>query len=1113
MDQNENMAPTEPATGSNDIRARRLARLAALASANANANAQQEQQQQQQQQTQAHTKDNKTQIKTKTQLQNQSHTIPSQIPQKKLEKQPFRSIESPNEESLAHKKILTPEKKQQQFEQTPIVDDISKWTHTNLQYILNATLDEKFAQQKKGYFYLDGLKEESEGNIFNVDLIDSALIEILTEKGVTNTIPNIKVFDYLYDSWSRALSTKRLVKINDPIKDEKISVVDKAIVLISSYASLIFQVADMFVDEIDIDKIIEEIYMKINTGNYDSFLVDIITRTIENEADLELMNLILPKLSKKLYSLDLSIQSNYNNILTIFEIFLSNKFIASKFHQIDNFHPENLKAYEFEKKSLLGPLLRISPLLPSIFTHNYDQEILSKQQIQIIHESLQTEHGVIIYKLFSICDKLIRSGETSRNEFLKYLSDIVNKNHLRRGEHAQVNKIATDAFMVNITIILMKFSQPFLSINSTRLNKIDSNYLNYENKLIDLSEETKLNSTIQEYNEYFSNDNVINIDKPLNFISECFYLLLTYIHYGLGGLYITSDRVTNYIKQLKQQIKQFEDTINSRNLNNGGNGNNNPFMDMLIKTKLDPLKQKLKQFKANKLAIEMFSINRNLQLEIFDCVIGSIQFFLKLLDPNHEYPNKSINIPFINLDNQVEKLDDVEFLRENAPIPFKFFPEMFIEGLINYCHFIGKFNNNPMLSNDEKLNIFVEFSIIILRCPELISNPHLKSRLTEVLFYGSLPTQDKRNGYMIEIFINNKLIKENLIISLLDFYVMVEKTGASSQFYDKFNSRYHISVILEQIWQFEIFKNDLKKISIENLPFFIRVIARMLNDTTFLLDESLTQLHTIGSIQRELENRSKNLPDSMEETDEELNTKLSGAERQASSYVQLSNKTIHLFNLFTNEAPKSFVIVEIVDRLAGMLNYNLVALVGPKYNELKVKNPKNYSFDPPELLYQLCSIFINLSGEIEFVNAVARDTRSFNFDCFKRAINVLYKCGKIDLSFDEKLTKFSENAKEVKIQDEEEEMELGDDIPDEFLDPLMFTIMKDPVKLPHSKVSMDRSVLKAHLMNDPTDPFNRTPLKLEDVEDDEELKLKIENFKKEKKLSKINNNDSKMTDV
>ncbi|GMF21874.1 unnamed protein product [[Candida] boidinii] len=122
MDQNENMAPTEPATGSNDIRARRLARLAALASANANANAQQEQQQQQQQQTQAHTEDNKTQIKTKTQLQNQSHTIPSQIPQKKLEKQPFRSIESPNEESLAHKKILTSEKKQQQFEQTPITD-------------------------------------------------------------------------------------------------------------------------------------------------------------------------------------------------------------------------------------------------------------------------------------------------------------------------------------------------------------------------------------------------------------------------------------------------------------------------------------------------------------------------------------------------------------------------------------------------------------------------------------------------------------------------------------------------------------------------------------------------------------------------------------------------------------------------------------------------------------------------------------------------------------------------------------------------------------------------------------------------------------------------------
>ncbi len=48
-------------------------------------------------------------------------------------------------------------------------------------------------------------------------------------------------------------------------------------------------------------------------------------------------------------------------------------------------------------------------------------------------------------------------------------------------------------------------------------------------------------------------------------------------------------------------------------------------------------------------------------------------------------------------------------------------------------------------------------------------------------------------------------------------------------------------------------------------------------------------------------------------------------------------------------------------------------------------------------------------------------------------------------------------------------------IPDEFLDPLMFTLMRDPVLLPSGCV-MERSVIGQHLLNDHTDPFNRSHL-------------------------------------
>jgi ubiquitin conjugation factor E4 B len=41
--------------------------------------------------------------------------------------------------------------------------------------------------------------------------------------------------------------------------------------------------------------------------------------------------------------------------------------------------------------------------------------------------------------------------------------------------------------------------------------------------------------------------------------------------------------------------------------------------------------------------------------------------------------------------------------------------------------------------------------------------------------------------------------------------------------------------------------------------------------------------------------------------------------------------------------------------------------------------------------------------------------------------------------------------------------------------------MEDPVILPSSNVTIDRATIRSHLLSDPNDPFNRAPLKIEDV--------------------------------
>ena len=70
--------------------------------------------------------------------------------------------------------------------------------------------------------------------------------------------------------------------------------------------------------------------------------------------------------------------------------------------------------------------------------------------------------------------------------------------------------------------------------------------------------------------------------------------------------------------------------------------------------------------------------------------------------------------------------------------------------------------------------------------------------------------------------------------------------------------------------------------------------------------------------------------------------------------------------------------------------------------------------------------------------------------------------------------------------------------PSELCDPLMATLLQEPVKLPTSEQIMDKKVIAKHLLSDPTDPFNRQVLHLEDVEEYnqvEEVKKEMDTLK------------------
>lgn len=66
------------------------------------------------------------------------------------------------------------------------------------------------------------------------------------------------------------------------------------------------------------------------------------------------------------------------------------------------------------------------------------------------------------------------------------------------------------------------------------------------------------------------------------------------------------------------------------------------------------------------------------------------------------------------------------------------------------------------------------------------------------------------------------------------------------------------------------------------------------------------------------------------------------------------------------------------------------------------------------------------------------------------------------------------------------------DPPEEFMDPLFYTLMTDPVISPASGTVFDRAVIRRHLLSDPRDPVNRQPLEARDLKPAAELKARID---------------------
>ncbi|KAK9472807.1 ubiquitin elongating factor core-domain-containing protein [Dipodascopsis tothii] len=894
------------------------------------------------------------------------------------------------------------------------------------------------------------------------DSIDRALLARLTEVGVAAP------FDYLVGSWKRVGAARRAIRYGDPLGPRKQAVLAEAKRLCCAYSVLAVTVPDMFGAEAGVDLAARLVARPDSAaGVPEEYVTDVVAWAIEDDTVADLVGPVLETLGARLRTMTMT--DDYQAYFRALQALVAHKPVAALLADLPGFLPEGVTAAELELRTVLGPFFRISPVDTTVAnTYFGNAKEAGSAVLASATSALSAELRTVQDNLVFVVDRVVRASPHARDRMLQYFAAAMNLNHKRRALQVDRTQVSSDAFMLNVTAVLNKLCEPFVDATFSKLDRIDAEYFVKSDRL-DVREEVKLDADQSTFDGYVAARRAELAAAPApapNFISEVFFLNVASHHYGLGAAMQNQSQLGNDIADMDKHLRQLEaERVKWAN---------SPQASILEST-LARVRLQLSHAQALHHAFSA-ALNDNLAFSrSFAFLMTAATWLVRMADPAHAHPQTPVRLPI------------------DAPCPdsFRFLPEYFVENITGFVNYYSR--NMPQALWDQSMNELVVFVVTFLRTSGYIKNPYLKSKFVEVLFYGTLRQRDNRNGYLSDIVNSAPLALEHLFHVLMSFYIEIEQTGASSQFYDKFNIRYYISQIIKSVWDNPIYRTKLEQESRQDVEFFVRFVALLLNDATYLLDESLSKLAEIHKLQLELADGG-----AAAGTDaRERAATLASAERQATSYVLLANETVALLKLFTKAVPVAFVTSEIVDRLAAMLDYNLEALVGPKCTGLKVKDPHKYHFNPKALLSTITDVYLNLRDEPPFVQAVARDGRSYRRETFSRAASIMTKYSLRSSQDIAALAAFADHVEATKAEAELGEEELGE-IPDEFLDPLMYTLMEDPVILPSSRVSIDRGTIKSHLLSDATDPFNRVPLKLADVIPNTELAERITRFKAER---------------
>ena len=952
--------------------------------------------------------------------------------------------------------------------------------HITISKVFKATLDEeqadKFTFLEEHLAILLSLGKDPKFRMINLDEIIRYLI-----KDKSNPL------DYLFDTYHRSITMIEIKFRKEYDKTYK-----------QIHRTLANYIGTLLTDPSLFDKSINE------NDKYNSFKKYLL------QCDIDELGFIL-------YDIGLSISSDEKALTNIFGLFFRYIHEQNK-EKFKSFINSNYKESLVKNMIILKSLFIAFPQIIKIYVDlslkngkiklgsvfQKENYICKYIDVSPIEGDLSTMRTVInLNKPKREADAIIDSYINKLNNYLKEVADFLivmytkdpfcsvldwvyeliklNLDKIKLYQKKEV--LTSDGFLMNIIIIINKIifkefesgiqnEQNYSNFIFKMVGKIDALYTLTDNYIpfskFDRTNPEIVRVLIKEANE--------NVPASFNIYTKLFFIQELFIHLT--------------IQHFQRTVEMFGRKVQERVDQCGGN----------FKSDVDL---------QNMLILEQFLLVylRNKEVHKGLLRFSEVSTFLIFSLNNNKYSQYK----FSNKSNEInykEFLDDFyDYINFDDNFAISLLPQFIYQNLISVSRFVKFFNEDSLIENFYCTKALVYFSLIFSCQNNLIKNPHFRMEIFDIMvfFFVSKDAKDKTKR-INQIFklLNEKFIKQSLMVSILRVFVDAERLGTSNQFYEKFAVRAKILMLIENINKGygHLFEENIKDYTEKYHEESKKMVNNLLNDLIYLNDECIENLKTIKKYE-DLLNDKERYNNMNEENKKFEESRFKEKDRIVRAEIKLFNVSLKFLVSLTKILQVFFIKNGFVTNLSNFLNYSLNIFASPLGNELKLKNLSDYEFNPKFILGALLSVYSAFYAQIEFIESVVKDERSYKYENFERAKNLVENSGKIIIETNDfnNYLKFLEKLKEEEKKIKEEEINY-DDAPDEFTDQLTMLLMTDPVKLPKSNVIVDRKTIETHLLSDPTDPFNRAPLTKEMLIPCPELKAKIQEYINRKKKEK-----------